>query len=94
MGDLAQPLTLSALLARYPTDIRISCGALRTPPARRALLQHDLPACHALPSNTKLKMASLRPSHSAATSLSSRLTNGHAAVSTALSKQHPSLISP
>jgi hypothetical protein len=83
MGSLSQPLALSALLVRYPTDIRMSCGALRTPPARRALQQHDTPACHALPSDTKLLMASLRPSHSAATSLSSRLTNGHAAVSTA-----------
>ena len=30
------------LLARYPTVIRISCGALRTPPARCALLKHDM----------------------------------------------------
>lgn len=30
------------LLARYPTVIRISCGALPTPPARCALPKHDM----------------------------------------------------
>lgn len=54
------------LLARYPTVIRISCGALPTPPARCALPEHDMhertrrPACHhALPSDTKLPLNTL-----------------------------------
>ena len=46
MGGHSLAVTLSALLARYPTDIRISCGALDTPPARCALLQHDINDAH------------------------------------------------
>jgi hypothetical protein len=86
MGSHSLAVTLSALLARYPTDIRISCGALDTPPARCALLQHDINDAHQpvkLFRLTRTTKEPLSPPYSLSILQASFLAPANAAVSTA-----------
>lgn len=83
MGSHSLAVTLSALLARYPTDVRISCGALDTPPARCALLQHDINDVHQPVMLFRLTRISQKPLYNLSVLQASFLAPAHAAVSTA-----------